>query len=102
MLVALHAAIKLARRYSTFSKLHSTLLHPFTATMKMPFFLLFAFFLYHLSTAQNKSPQIKILQQGTKTSLRGLSVVTDRVVWVSGSNGTVGKSTDGGDHWKWL
>ena len=52
--------------------------------------------------AQTKNPQVKLLQQGTKTSLRGLSVVTDRVVWVSGSNGTIGRSTDGGEHWKWL
>jgi photosystem II stability/assembly factor-like uncharacterized protein len=54
------------------------------------------------SAAQNKLPQIDIVSSGTKTSLRGLSVVNDRVVWVSGSNGTVGKSTDGGKTWKWL
>src|SRR5918993_122454 len=65
-----------------------------------------AFLLLHLAVnmacAQNKLPQIKLVQQGTNTSLRGLSVVNDRVVWVSGSNGTVGKSTDGGETWKWL
>lgn len=57
---------------------------------------------YTCMKAQTGQPQIKIIQQGTKTSLRGLSVVSDRVVWVSGSNGTIGKSTDGGDTWKWL
>jgi len=35
------------------------------------------------------------------TSLRGLSVVSDSVAWVSGSNGLIGKTTDGGKQWKW-
>jgi hypothetical protein len=47
-------------------------------------------------------PQLEILTSGTKTSLRGLSVVNDNIVWVSGSNGTVGKSTNGGKNWKWV
>jgi photosystem II stability/assembly factor-like uncharacterized protein len=47
------------------------------------------------------SPALEILSSGTKTSLRGLSVVTDHVVWVSGSNGTVGKTSNGGKNWKW-
>ena len=51
-------------------------------------------------TAQSYS--FKPLNENTKTSLRGLSVVSDRVTWVSGSNGSVGKTTDGGITWKWL
>jgi photosystem II stability/assembly factor-like uncharacterized protein len=47
-------------------------------------------------------PVVKLLTSGTKTSLRGISVVNDRVVWASGSNGTVARSTDGGKTWKWL
>jgi photosystem II stability/assembly factor-like uncharacterized protein len=47
-------------------------------------------------------PQVQLLTSGQKTSLRGLSVVNDNVVWVSGSNGTVGKSTNGGKNWKWI
>lgn len=35
-------------------------------------------------------------------SFRGLSVVTDKVVWVSGSRGTVGRSVDGGKTWIWV
>ncbi len=35
-------------------------------------------------------------------SIRGLSVVNDRVIWVSGSNGAVGRSLDSGNTWKWL
>lgn len=46
-------------------------------------------------------PTITILTEGTKTSLRGLSVVNDKIIWVSGSNGTIGKSVDGGENWKW-
>lgn len=34
-------------------------------------------------------------------SFRGLSVVNDSIVWVSGSKGTVGKSLDGGKSWTW-
>jgi len=45
---------------------------------------------------------IKILTIGTKTSMRGLSVVSDKIVWVSGSGGTVGLSTDGGEKFKWM
>jgi hypothetical protein len=53
------------------------------------------------SFSQKKLPQVKILTKDTKTSIRGLSVVNDMVVWVSGSNGTIGKTTDGGKTWKW-
>jgi hypothetical protein len=45
---------------------------------------------------------VKLLTSGTKTSMRGLSVVTDKIVWASGSNGTVAKSIDGGETWQWL
>ena len=45
--------------------------------------------------------QIKIVNSGTKSSLRGLSVVSDKVIWVSGSNDMIGKSIDSGNTWKW-
>jgi photosystem II stability/assembly factor-like uncharacterized protein len=48
------------------------------------------------------SQTIKILTSGEKISIRGLSVVTDKIIWVSGSNGMVGRSVDGGETWKWL
>ncbi|MBA2499125.1 MAG: oxidoreductase [Chitinophagaceae bacterium] len=44
---------------------------------------------------------VEILTSGTNSSLRGLSVVNDHVIWVSGSNGTIGKSLNGGKNWKW-
>jgi photosystem II stability/assembly factor-like uncharacterized protein len=52
--------------------------------------------------SQKKLPEVKIITQDAKTDIRGLSVVNDMVVWVSGSNGTIGKSTDGGKSWKWF
>lgn len=45
---------------------------------------------------------LKQLSAGTNTSLRGLSVVSDQVAWVSGSNGYIGKTTNGGADWKWM
>ncbi len=56
-----------------------------------------------ISTAQTvPPPELQILTSGTKTSLRGLSVVNDNVVWVSGSKGIVGKTSNGGRTWKWF
>jgi photosystem II stability/assembly factor-like uncharacterized protein len=52
--------------------------------------------------AQKKYPDLEVLTAGVKTSIRGLSVVNENVVWVSGSNGTVGKSTNAGKTWKWM
>lgn len=46
--------------------------------------------------------QIQMLSSGRAVSLRGLSAVNDQVIWVSGSGGTVGLSTDGGKNWKWM
>lgn len=62
-------------------------------------FLLLAVLLNLVSQAQQ--PTVELLSSGSKTSLRGLSVVNDNVVWVSGSNGTVGRSTNGGKTWQW-
>ncbi|MFT3980872.1 MAG: oxidoreductase [Ferruginibacter sp.] len=45
---------------------------------------------------------VKILTSGTKTGMRGLSVVDDKTVWVSGTNGMVGRSLDSGNTWKWF
>jgi photosystem II stability/assembly factor-like uncharacterized protein len=39
---------------------------------------------------------------GTSTSIRGMSIVSDQVAWVSGSNGTIGKTVDGGLTWQWI
>jgi photosystem II stability/assembly factor-like uncharacterized protein len=56
-----------------------------------------------ISLAQPKNQPFKLLPltSGTNTSLRGLSVVSDQVAWVSGSNGYIGKTTDAGLNWIW-
>ncbi len=41
-------------------------------------------------------------QSGSKASLRGVHASSARVVWASGTKGTVLKSIDGGEHWKQL
>jgi photosystem II stability/assembly factor-like uncharacterized protein len=46
--------------------------------------------------------QIEMLSIGNKTSMRGLSVVTDKIIWVSGSKGIVARSVDSGKTWKWM
>lgn len=38
-------------------------------------------------------------ESGTRASLRGLTVVSDRIIWASGQRGTVIRSTDGGETW---
>ncbi len=45
---------------------------------------------------------VEMLHSGNGASLRGLSVVNNKVVWVSGSGGTVGRSVDEGQTWKWM
>lgn len=70
--------------------------------MKSLYTVFFLLLFYFNSSAQNGFPTVSILTQGTKTSIRGLSVVNDHVVWVSGSNGTIGRSTNGGKDWKWF
>lgn len=49
-----------------------------------------------------KAQTVKLLASESKASLRGLSVVSDRIIWVSGSGGTVGRSVDSGTTWKWF
>src|SRR5690349_20756352 len=68
--------------------------------LKVIFFLVL-FFATEFVCAQKILPYVEVLTSGTQTSLRGLSVVNDNVVWVSGSNGMVGKTTNGGKNWKW-
>ncbi|RKR85207.1 photosystem II stability/assembly factor-like uncharacterized protein [Mucilaginibacter gracilis] len=45
--------------------------------------------------------KVTVLQQGRPTSLRGLSVVSDKVAWISGSKGYVASTKDGGRTWNW-
>jgi photosystem II stability/assembly factor-like uncharacterized protein len=61
---------------------------------------IFLLLLVLLSLLQAQSQQVQIIAQGTKTSFRGLSIKGNSI-WVSGSGGTVGWSTDRGQSWQW-
>ncbi|CAN5397630.1 YCF48-related protein [soil metagenome] len=63
--------------------------------------LFFVLVLFIASIMVLKAQTVKLLNSGSKASLRGLSVVSDNVVWVSGSGGSVGRSIDGGENWVW-
>jgi photosystem II stability/assembly factor-like uncharacterized protein len=49
--------------------------------------------------AQPDAPRWTPLSTGVTARLRGVSAVNDRVVWASGSNGTILRTTDGGATW---
>lgn len=53
------------------------------------------------SLSLGQSYTFKPLTSGEDASLRGLSIVSDSVAWVSGSNGSIGKTVDGGRTWQW-
>src|SRR5882762_8684087 len=65
-------------------------------------FPLFAICFFLTGMLPASAQKIELLTSGTHSSFRGLSVVSDKIVWVSGSNGTVGKSLDGGKNWEWI
>jgi hypothetical protein len=62
---------------------------------------LFHIFICILLSISGEAQNLQLLNSGASVSLRGLSVVNDQVLWVSGSEGTVGLSTNGGTSWKW-
>ncbi len=60
------------------------------------------FFIFCMMPSSLIAQHIEMLQSGTAISIRGLSVVNDKVIWASGTNGTVGRSADSGNTWKWM
>ena len=55
-----------------------------------------------VSVAERTQAQRLIeLTSGTRAHIRGLAGVSDRVLWASGTDGQVGRSTDGGETWNW-
>lgn len=49
-----------------------------------------------------EGPRLEPLVSGVAESLRGLSVVDDRVAWASGTRGHVGRTLDGGTTWQFV
>ncbi|HRN58240.1 MAG TPA: oxidoreductase, partial [Agriterribacter sp.] len=68
----------------------------------MPVVPSFSLFIFCILPVVAFTQHIEMLHSGTGISLRGLSVVDNNVIWVSGSNGTIGSSADGGRTWKWM
>jgi Photosynthesis system II assembly factor YCF48 len=64
--------------------------------------ILITLIIFILPAGFTKAQQIRILTSGRPVSIRGLSVVNDQTIWVSGSGGSVGISTDAGENWKWI
>ena len=63
---------------------------------------LFSFLLFSVQLASAQYKSLRVVEFGLNVSFRGLSVVNDTLLWCSGSNGTVGKSIDGGKSFTWL
>lgn len=65
----------------------------------IPYFV-YALLLFNSLAA--RAQKVIELEGRAGVSIRGLSVVNDRLLWVSGSQGTVGRSTNGGASFNWL
>jgi len=63
-------------------------------------FILFSIFFLSIAIL-SRAQHIEPLQQGKRTSIRGLSVVDDSVAWISGSRGNIAITTNGGKTWAW-
>lgn len=60
------------------------------------------FLLLATLTAGPSLPHWTIQQSNSTARLRGISAVSDRIAWASGSGGTVLRTTDGGSNWQRL
>jgi photosystem II stability/assembly factor-like uncharacterized protein len=65
------------------------------------FFTLAVFFVVTHATAQDIYA-VHMLENPPIKSIRGISVVNDSTVWMSGTEGKVGITTNGGKEWKWM
>lgn len=64
--------------------------------------LLVVFHLQFIFNASFGQPGVHLLPISVKSSFRALSVVDDSVAWVSGSQGWIGRTADGGLNWSFL
>ncbi|PSL23412.1 WD40/YVTN/BNR-like repeat-containing protein [Chitinophaga ginsengisoli] len=66
----------------------------FILTLFFPLLFLYATAQSGYSIQQHEAPPIK--------SIRGMNVLPNGVIWLSGTEGKVGISTDYGEHWTWI
>jgi hypothetical protein len=64
-------------------------------------YLLFGF-VFLMFALQITAQTIELLDSNRNNSIRGMSVVNDKTVWLSGSKGTVVRSVDGGKTFQWI
>src|SRR5262249_42263733 len=62
--------------------------------------LLPAFTLVRVIAAGAQAPTVTEQTSGVRALLIAVSAVDEKTVWVSGANGTVLRTLDGGDHWE--
>ncbi len=65
----------------------------------LPFSLLLALVLPLATVAQTPSLSWTMQGSGTTAGLRGINSVDGQVAWASGTEGTILRTTDGGEHW---
>lgn len=72
--------------------------------MSLRILLLFILFLNVNAAGQpaQKTFRIHLLSEEKPSGFRGMSVVSDSVLWVCGSKGYIGCSKDGGHIWNWM
>jgi len=63
--------------------------------------ILFFLILFTFTTNHLQAQKIVALDSNGHISLRGLSVVNDKVIWASGSDGSIAISTNGGKSFTW-
>lgn len=73
----------------------------FKKIIKPIFLLLFTGF-FVFTYAQKRGVQLLNTGAPNNVSFRGMCIPDDNIIWVSGSNGTVGKSVDAGKSWTWI
>lgn len=71
--------------------------------MKKYFFIIICSILsFQICLAQPNQVSLIMANTPSQVSFRGMSIVSNNIIWVSGNKGTIGKSTDGGFTWQWL
>lgn len=65
-------------------------------------FISLATLLAFFNARAQQSWEIRLTDPPSIGSIRGMSVVNNAVVWVSGTGGKAGVTTDAGAHWKWV
>jgi len=69
--------------------------------MKLVLFTCFALLAFSLCfNSYSQTYSLQNCEVSLQSSFRGLSVVDDHVVWASGNNGWIGRSTDGATSWR--